>query len=278
MKLLKKLFFLIILLTGANNAVAQLTGYSVVSDNLYSIDIATGAETLIGPLGVTGDFEALAFDPTSGVLYVAADGNSAGASIHTVDIATGTATLVGAHGVSYTNGGMAFDSSGQGYLITSDGLFSFDKVTGVATFIGSFSSELSGGAFVGNTLYGTPDNGSTTDLVTIDTATATITSVGTLGVNVGEQSGLAYDSVSDFLYMLNETDSTIYSVNYNTGAASFVSTFTQNFESLAINGGVFSAVPQIIPTLTSVFSLSLLGFGVVLIGFINIKRRRNIIC
>src|SRR5690606_20035374 len=68
----------------------------ISDDNLYSIDLSTGAGTLVGPLGIDISFAQDAdFDPTTGTLYMAAYIGGGINSFCTVDILTGTATPVG---------------------------------------------------------------------------------------------------------------------------------------------------------------------------------------
>src|SRR5207248_2729921 len=68
------------------------------SDQLITINTATGAATIVGPLGtnvtipVVGGLE---FDPVTGILYYSDNTN-----LYTVNPATGLATFIGAHGVT----------------------------------------------------------------------------------------------------------------------------------------------------------------------------------
>jgi len=262
----KQFLMAAMLVASSSTTQAGLIGYSVSGDgNLYSIDFDSGSTTLIGDLGFDGDFEALAFDPISSLLYTASDGDS----LYTVDTVTGGASLVGSLGVEgYANGGMAFDGNGQGYLVTTSGLFSFDKSSGAASLIGDPSPgiDFSGGAFVGSLLYATPDNGDSDQLITLDLATGNQTNIGSLGVYLDDQTGLSYDAASDVLYMLNETDDSIYSLNRMTGAATLVTTFSGSFESLAI-------LPSSPAAVSSPGSLPLMGLGGLLaFGFL---RRRD---
>ncbi|HIY49671.1 MAG TPA: T9SS type A sorting domain-containing protein [Candidatus Barnesiella excrementavium] len=66
------------------------------SDNLYTIDKATAACTLVGPTGVDAAFtQSMDFDRNSGVLYWL---NNADYTLYTVDTTTGQATAVGTVG------------------------------------------------------------------------------------------------------------------------------------------------------------------------------------
>jgi hypothetical protein len=78
----------------------QLYGVDIAGDALVAIDKASGAATVIGPLGFNAEFaEGLDFDAASGVLYFAAVNDesvfSQPAQMYTVDPATGHANLIG---------------------------------------------------------------------------------------------------------------------------------------------------------------------------------------
>ena len=75
----------------------QMYGYDIVTDNFVSIDKATGATTVIGPIGFNANLaQDMAFDRQSGTLYMAAyNGNLGHAELRTVNTTTGATTLVG---------------------------------------------------------------------------------------------------------------------------------------------------------------------------------------
>jgi hypothetical protein len=78
------------------------------SPSLYTINKATGAVSIIGSTGQTGnDLGGLAFDPLNGVLYSAFNGE-----LYTINTSTGAATAVGAIGFNDISG-LAFLSSGS---------------------------------------------------------------------------------------------------------------------------------------------------------------------
>lgn len=118
------------------------------SSNLYTVNPATGAVTIVGPTG--RGFTGLAFDPTSGILYGSTSTQSPlnPRSLVTVNPATGTTTLVGAYGLglTVTMADIAFDSAGQLYGYSSSGrkLYKVDKSSGAPTLMGTSSSH---GAF-----------------------------------------------------------------------------------------------------------------------------------
>ena len=274
------IFALLSPLLGATGAWAQPLAYAESKGNLYSVDLATGVDTLIGDLGITDDdddVEALAVDPTSGTLYLAADNGG----LYTVDTGSGAATLIGLLGQESLNSGMAIDGSGNIYLVTSDGLLSVDKTTGAATVISynydnpDTTDGLSGGAFVGSTLYGSPDNEAAPNLYSIDVTTGKATTIGPLGSGIGiiedGQTGLTYDANTDTLYLLDEAKSSFYTVDYTTGAATLLSVFSRGFEGIALAspGNPNLTVP--VPTIPWL-ALAILSGLITLVGF---RRLRN---
>ena len=104
--------------------------WGVDFNNLFSINKATGAATLVGSLG-SGSFNALTFG-SNGTLYAA---TNQGGSLYTVNTGTGAATLVGAIGFS-SAGDLAFHG-GTLYMSTTTGhLISVDTSTGSGTDVG----------------------------------------------------------------------------------------------------------------------------------------------
>ncbi len=74
----------------AINAAGQAFGADLPSDNLYSVNLLTAEMTVIGPLGIPGNFDnGMDFD-SSGTLWMVTDGGS----VYTVSTSTGAATLV----------------------------------------------------------------------------------------------------------------------------------------------------------------------------------------
>ena len=118
--------------------------YAVDSCNdLYTVDIATGVGTKIGPVGVA--IRGIDFDPTTGVLW---GGHGAGANrdnIYTIDTTTGAATLVGPTGViiggtTRPTPSLCFDEDGNLFATKGGGgfdnlLISIDKSNGAGTVI-----------------------------------------------------------------------------------------------------------------------------------------------
>lgn len=97
-------------------------------DILIKIDPNTGATSVVGSFGIAdGAFDALAVDPTTGVLY-ALGGSDPFDELFTVDKLTGAATSLGAVTESGTGvgppsviAGLAFDGSGNLFASVGDG-------------------------------------------------------------------------------------------------------------------------------------------------------------
>jgi hypothetical protein len=112
----------------------QLWGLGYNDRNLYQIDKATGATTLVGNTGVSSTMD-LAFDST-GVLY-----STVGNRLYTLDLTTGASTLVltltGIQGGSVM--GIMFDRFDTLYAtnyVSGAELYTINLATGAATVVG----------------------------------------------------------------------------------------------------------------------------------------------
>jgi hypothetical protein len=88
--------------------------YGVDESNLYTIDPATGATTLVGPTGLFNTQAGLAYDPETYVLYL--NLGSPNNALYRVNPSTGLATLVGPNGSTAGSGidGIAFVPAATG--------------------------------------------------------------------------------------------------------------------------------------------------------------------
>src|SRR5262245_14559922 len=110
-------------------------------DQLYTIDLATGVPTAVGPTG-SGMIDGIALDG-SGVLYgidVAAD------ELVTIDKTTGAASTVGSLGFNVGDTGISFDRNGVLYMATEvpGNLYTVNVSTGLATVVGAQGQGLAG--------------------------------------------------------------------------------------------------------------------------------------
>ena len=75
----------------------MMYGVDGTSDSLYTVNLATGAWTLVGPTG-TGGPRRLGWNPDTGVMYGISGGFTD--ALYTVNLITGAWTLVGPTGVA----------------------------------------------------------------------------------------------------------------------------------------------------------------------------------
>jgi glucose/arabinose dehydrogenase len=134
----------ICILAGGSPASATLFGVENDTDQLVTIDPATGAGTAIGALGLD-NVNGLTYDPVTETLFGIQGVAGVGIDqLVTINTTTGAATVIGATGFSAVLG-LAFDPA-TGTLYgndqVTDQLLTINPITGIATPIGSF-----GGAF-----------------------------------------------------------------------------------------------------------------------------------
>ena len=145
--------------SGRLYGLTDITGTGPDPRNLFTLNPATGAATVVGDIAATGDPSAMAFSP-EGALYVLdnVDGGPPD-RLYRVDPATGVAIS----GVDLSTrlgftGGMAFDPATRNLYVADGGtegtnaLYSVDPSTGVMTRIGGLGPlaprGLAGLAFV----------------------------------------------------------------------------------------------------------------------------------
>jgi len=160
----------------------------------------------------------------------------------TVDVATGGKTVVGGFGIgSQTMTDIAFDPSGNLWGISFNSIYTINKTTGAATFVGNHG--ISGGnALVfsaAGTLYAA---GATTSLYTVNTVTGAGSAV---GGSMGSTSGgdLAFNGGDLFL----ASSTQLVKVNPVTGAGVAVGAFgVSNVFGLATgdNGVLYATAGQ----------------------------------
>jgi hypothetical protein len=107
---------------------------------LYTININTGALSLIGSTGVAG-LVGVAFNPLNGQLFGLRN-NGEGAGLFSINQITGAATLIGNTG--FVDRGLTFSPSGQLYGFTDQGaLYRIDPATGSSTPVGGTGNPVS---------------------------------------------------------------------------------------------------------------------------------------
>ncbi len=207
-----------------------LYGSETLTDQLITINTATGEMTPIGPLGFT-DVQGLAFDPNTNTLY----GSDIDADeLITIDTATGEGTTVGSLGFGNVRG-LAFDPPSNtlyGADTSADALITINTTTGQGTQVGPTGfNNIRGLAIDTPTLYGTD---TTTDvLTTINTGTGQGTEIGPLGYDLVR--GLAFDPNTSTLYGTDPDVDQLLTVDPASGAATPIAPLT----------GVLDPVPPV---------------------------------
>ncbi len=248
----------ILLLLAALPAAAQ-KAFSVQSDGdqkLYSINLQTGAATVLGATGFDG-VEGLAFSPGCRVLFGVDDVTD---RLVTCDTATGACKSIGSLGVDVTDTGLAFANDGALYMSTdapkkpSIKLYQVDPATGVATLVGDQGREVTGLAANLTAIFGLGGDG-TNSLVTIDPVSGAAAKIGDLGTVSLQDGGLDFGR-DGTLWGINDVSgggnrpsgpSQIFKVDLKTGRATVVATTRDSsnraingFEGLAIQDGICS--------------------------------------
>jgi hypothetical protein len=250
------LFYLFFLLAFINS-----DSGSSNADSLYSIDLATGAETLIGSVSIPFvnkvklDVEGLAFS-ADGTLYAVDDDSM---TIFPIDINTGQVQSASEAFISVlpfgggNDFGMTFACDGNLYLtsIARGALYSLD-LNGTPSLIGPLGEKINALAAFGNPvrLYGLGNgmdgngNVDSPNLYAIDPATGVATKIGNgLGAAAVKytEGGLAFDDAGQLWAILDSHEpllpspSQILKIDTTTGVASEAQ-FTSEigYESLAI--------------------------------------------
>ncbi len=107
-----------------------------VNAELYTVDLATGATTLVGSTGV--GLTGLTYDWSTDTFFGVST-----TDLYTVDVTTGATTLVGSLGAAGLFIDVAADCDGllYGYDLTDDNFYSIDPATGAATIIGALGYD-----------------------------------------------------------------------------------------------------------------------------------------
>lgn len=100
---------------------------------VYTVDLATGVETLIGYHGLS-DIFAAAVNANTGELY-GIHGNSYD-GLYSLDTATGAPTLIGAPGMGFGGADWGFNNDILANASFTSDIYSIDPNTGAATFLG----------------------------------------------------------------------------------------------------------------------------------------------
>lgn len=240
-------------------------GFSVRESDqtLVRINLSTGAIKEIGDTDPsdTDDIDGLAFD-SNGVLYGSDNDQD---RLYTINLATGAKTEIASFSQTIDDSGLAMDSSDTLYLSdgTDEDLFTVNLTTAQLSLVGNHGEDITAIAFDAmDTLYAIND--SDNELVTLDVTNGMIaTVIGSLGISTSGSQGMSFDQFGN-LFMVDEGSESLYSIDTNTGAATFIADLGADFETIAIID-VELPLPGV---------LWLIGAGLVGLGY-RLQRRRT---
>ncbi|MFT3788940.1 MAG: choice-of-anchor D domain-containing protein [Tepidisphaeraceae bacterium] len=181
------------------------------SRRLYTVDVSTGATTIVGNTSRT--LYDIAFDKT-GQLFAIDDASN----LYKVNKTSAALTLVGNFG-KFANA-LVFSPTGTLYAAGSNSFFSINPTTAARTDIADLDGRSSAGdlAFAGDgRLYLSTTDGK---LDRIDPATGAFTSIGATGFS--SVFGLAYGP-DGVMYGLSNSSREIFKLNLTTGAGTKIS-------------------------------------------------------
>ena len=203
---------LLVLLFVAGQAVAGPVLYIDDSDgNLGTVDVQTGAVTVIGATGVV--LTDIAFAP-NGKLY-----GISFTDLYRINPTTAVATRIGAHGIAQGNA-LVFGDDGTLYAMGNGAtdLYTVNLYTGVASVLADIGFESAGDlAFNDGELY---LSSTTNDLIEFDPDTFEVTDVGSFGFDNVYGLATGDDGV---LYGVSGTQ--VFSVDTATGMGTFLSDY-----------------------------------------------------
>lgn len=210
-------------------------------DQLFSVDLATGAATLIAGTANNGLATPadLAWDNATDTLWTI---DLSGGEVGTIDIVTGVFTPVYQTNLSGWQA-MAWDPIAQKFYLnnqTNPDLYELDPATGLTTQIGDTQQGLITAMAIdaAGTLWGIEFSSGT--LVTIDRTTAAATVVGTA---ISGIQGMGF-APGGTLYGANTNTDSLYTIDTVTGTATLVGAHgagIQFVKGFTIEGGGISA-------------------------------------
>ncbi len=227
-------YALSIVLVNAPARAEIVFGVDSSQDALYTVDLVTGAATLIGPLHASSSRYttpiAMAVRPSDGAIFVNNNSPFGDNGLSSVDPSTGLATFIGG---PFIDAALAFDLSGNLYAADNGRLATISQTTGSPTPLGGpLLPRLFGLDFnpADGLLYGltTPAPASPVDLLQIDPATGALLSTITLSVT-SVPGTLLFDSSGTLHGVTLGGPNNLFEINPATGAVSNFRTVTIGF-------------------------------------------------
>ena len=200
------------------------------SDSLYTVDLTTGAWTLVGDTGINNP-ERMAYDSLNGVMYGVPDFPTPRGT-YTVDLTTGAWTVFGTWSLNTAPDALVYDSDNDVlYGVAGTNLYSVDRTTGTWTLVPNTVGAYIGACYVpdDSLAYAITSAGvlHSADLTTGDDSPP----IGNSGISFGSQD-IGYDGST--IYGISNTSDSLYTVDRTTGAWTLVGlTGTTNPRGLA---------------------------------------------
>jgi hypothetical protein len=185
---------------------AQLYGTSSFQNQLWKLDMATGASLLANAMDVpsrtiTGA-NSLTLDPTTGIAYAVVKASGVtGRLLITVDLDTGVGTEIGNLGDNFSS--LAFRADGQLFGVTGDGatvpetLYLIDKANASATIATALGNGADGEVIAFNPrdgmLYHWSGNATLVFEKLVTEPPYTVTDIPVIGTTSGETFGAVWD-------------------------------------------------------------------------------------
>lgn len=247
------------LMMAASVSAAPVLWVDDSSGKLGKVDVATGAVTMVGDMGIA--MTDIAFDPSGNLFGISFS------KLYSINQVSAVPTLIGDLGTSLNS--LVFSSIGTLYGANTS-LYSIDTLTGHASNIGNggvaygSSGDL---AFVNGNLYLSSTSPVSDSLIQIDKATGAGTNIGSIGVR--NVFGMA---TNDNVHLYGVAGTSIYSIDPLTGYGDFLVNYGGHGLGAA-NGTAFfyesvSTVPE-----PEFYLMLLAGLG--LLGYVVARRNKQ---
>ncbi len=239
------------------------TGSNGVNGQLFTVNPATAAFTLVGPILEAGNpvsITGLAFDPNTNILYAVSSGNSPTdpRSFFSIDPTTGAATLIGAsNGLQASD--LAFNAAGVlfAWRQNLNVLATVNLATGAPTSLGASGIAGTTGGGLAINAGGTAFLSATTATGTLDTVN-TGTGVGTTGPAITgapfpeAMNSMAFNGAT--LFAVNSDTGGVASthlvtINTATGAVTDIGALPNDTDAIAFGPALAPVGPVTVPTL-----------------------------
>jgi hypothetical protein len=279
--------FLALILSGSASAqtLYVATGSLGVPGQLFTVNSATAAATLVGPIlqgvnpiSITG----LAFQPGTGVLYAVSGNGTVPRSLFTIDPATGAATRIGAAGVLQASD-LSFNAAGTlfAWRQNLNQLATVNLATGVPTSLGASGiAGIAGGGLAINGA-GTAFLSATGANGTLDTVN-TATGAGTTGPAItgaaifpASMNAMAFSGAT--LFAVNSDNggvTRLVTINTATGAATLIGALPNFTDGMAFFTPLAASAAAGVPTL-STWALILMTLLIAALGLAGVGSPKN---